>query len=288
MKYFFCRWLALTSFMACIAKTDAQNVGVGTASPTARLEIQGVGNTTATTAMHIKNLAGNSLMQVFNNGNVGMLIAPSTGSTTLRLNSVANGNNVDFLNNGIFEGSISTNDTALVISSASNNFFCLGGCPPSNRLIIQPPTSGGIISTFSPGRVGMFTNTPQTSFHVNGNMLLGGSDVTPGAGYRLSVAGKIICEEVRVQVNAAWPDYVFEPDYPMIPLPLLEKQVMAQKYLPGIPSAAQVSLQKGVDMGDMQKQLLEKVEELYRYLFEMNNRILMLEQENKELKNRIH
>ena len=31
-------------------------------------------------------------------------------------------------------------------------------------------------------------------------------------GYRLAVDGKIICEELRVELSQNWPDYVFEED----------------------------------------------------------------------------
>lgn len=132
----------------------------------------------------------------------------------------------------------------------------------------------------SSGQFGIGTSTPKAPLHVTGNVVFGGSTITPATGYKVSVDGKIICEELKVQVSSAWPDYVFEDDYTMPTLENLEAKVMSQKHLPGIPAAAQVEAQKGVEVGDMQKRLLEKVEELYRYLFQMNN-------ENKQLKERL-
>jgi hypothetical protein len=259
------------------------NVGIGTNAPTARLEVVGTTNTSAESVLHLKSLNGTTLFHMRNDGNTGIGIAP--GTSKVRINSTTTSNNVDFLFNGAYQGGIRANDSAMVISSASNGICIIGQCPTPNRLIIQPPTSsGGFIASEFPGWVGMFTNTPRTSFHVNGNMILGTSDRTPVSGYRLNVEGKIICEEVRVQLSSAWPDYVFAQDYPLMPIDQLEKKVKSQKHLPGVPSAEEINALKGVDMGETQRILLEKIEELYLYMFEMNNRMEMLEKENKALK----
>jgi hypothetical protein len=207
--------------------------------------------------MHLKSLNGTSLLLVRNDGSIG--VGAATGPARMRINSNNSNNNIDLLFNEAYRGGLNTNDSAMVISSATNNVCFTQPCPVQNRLIIQPPTSsGGILLSF-PGRVGMFTNTPQTSFHVNGNMLLGGHTTSPASGYRLNVEGKIICEEVRVQLTTAWPDYVFSPDYPLLPVTELEQKVKAQKHLPGVPSAAEVEALKGFDMGETQRILLEKL-----------------------------
>lgn len=107
-----------------------------------------------------------------------------------------------------------------------------------------------------------------------------GSPAKFASGYMLSVRGKIMCEEVRVQLNAAWPDYVFEPDYKRPNLMDLEQIVKQNKHLPGIPSATAMENEKGVSVGGFQIKLLEKIEELYLYVFELN-------QENKKLKDEL-
>ncbi len=73
----------------------------------------------------------------------------------------------------------------------------------------------------------------------------------PATGYKVSIDGKVICEELKVQTSGSWPDYVFEKKYDLPSLENLEAKVMAQKHLPGIPSAAEVSAQKGIEVGDM-------------------------------------
>ena len=44
--------------------------------------------------------------------------------------------------------------------------------------------------------------------YFSGNVFIGST--TGVNGYKLSVDGKMICEEVKVQLSTDWPDYVFE------------------------------------------------------------------------------
>jgi hypothetical protein len=90
--------------------------------------------------------------------------------------------------------------------------------------------------------------------------------------YKLAVAGKIIAEEVVVQLKSEWPDFVFKPDYRLMPLHQVEQFVKTNKHLPGIPSAAQVE-EKGLSMGEMQNKLLQKIEELTLYMIEQQKQI---------------
>lgn len=64
-----------------------------------------------------------------------------------------------------------------------------------------------------------------------------------------------------------------------MPLEELEKQIQQQKHLPNIPSAAEID-KKGIELGDMSRRLLEKVEELTLYIIE-------LKKENKSLSERL-
>jgi hypothetical protein len=104
------------------------------------------------------------------------------------------------------------------------------------------------------------------------------------AGYKLSVNGKIISEELRIQDSGAWPDYVFGEDYELMPLDLLENRIKAEKHLPNIPSASVVD-RDGILVGDMQKRMMEKIEELTLYVIEINkqNQVLSSELENLKM-----
>jgi len=102
-------------------------------------------------------------------------------------------------------------------------------------------------------------------------------------GYSVSVNGKIACTEVLVQAPASWPDYVFAKDYKLMSLPELEQSIRSNKHLPGIPSCKEVE-KGGIQLGDMQKKLLEKVEELTLHMIDQNKQIVDLQKEINVLK----
>lgn len=116
-----------------------------------------------------------------------------------------------------------------------------------------------------------------------GNMVLqndGGTvrigNVAVPAGYKFAVNGKMICEELRVKLAASWPDYVFNDDYKLLPLSALKKFIAENSHLPNIPKAS-VAEKEGIEVGDMQKRLLEKVEELTLYILQLEERLNKLE-----------
>lgn len=106
---------------------------------------------------------------------------------------------------------------------------------------------------------------------------------TNGAdGYKLSVDGNIMAEEVRVQMSADWPDYVFSKTYALQTLPELEKTIMKLGHLPGIPSASSAK-EDGIALGEMQRLLLEKIEELTLYTIALDKQLRDLKEENMDL-----
>ena len=106
---------------------------------------------------------------------------------------------------------------------------------------------------------------------------------TKGAtGYVAAINGKLIATEVRVEVLASWPDYVFSANHKLLPLEDLEASINANKHLPGIPSAAEVK-EGGIMLGEMQTKTMEKVEENTLYIIELNKKIKMLEDKIEQL-----
>jgi len=105
--------------------------------------------------------------------------------------------------------------------------------------------------------------------------------------YRMVVEGKLGARDVFVAC-AGWPDYVFNSTHKMRPLDELEAFLSANKHLPGIPSATEIERAGGVNLGEMQTRQMEKIEELYKYIIEMNKSLQHLSLENKELKERLH
>lgn len=109
---------------------------------------------------------------------------------------------------------------------------------------------------------------------TNGNVGIG--TVTPKA--KLAVYGDIFATKVKV-TQTGWPDYVFGKDYHLPEISALEQYISTHQHLPEIPSATEIA-KDGLDLGDMNKRLLQKVEELSLY-------IIQLDKKNKELESRL-
>ncbi|AFD06643.1 hypothetical protein [Solitalea canadensis] len=113
-----------------------------------------------------------------------------------------------------------------------------------------------------------------------GNVGIGTTDTK---GYKLAVAGNMVAEQVTVKLKGNWPDYVFTPTYNLPSLQETEQHIKEKGHLPGIPSAEEVK-NNGVDLGEMNAKLLQKIEELTLHLIEMQKDINQLKKENQELK----
>ena len=95
---------------------------------------------------------------------------------------------------------------------------------------------------------------------------------------KLSVNGAVLAKEVVVSNESTyWPDYVFSSDYELMSLGDLEAFVQANSHLPGVPSAAEVE-EEGIKLGEMNTVLLQKVEELTRYVIDLQKQIDELNQ----------
>lgn len=239
------------------------NVGLGGFSgpgvPIGRLDVLGSGTTSSTNTFLLRNSVGDTLLRMRDDGRMGIGYNGSSYGRTLNMGGT--GINFYTANEAAFGGAIFPTDTSLVIWSNSS---------VNNYLVFQP----------SWGNTGIGTYTPNAKLHLNGAQLIGSNSAFPATGYQLSVDGKIIAEEVKVQLSTSWPDYVFGEGYKLMPIDELEKSIQQNKHLPNIPSAADVTAEKGIVLGEMNRKLLEKIEELTLY-------IIQLKKENNSLESRL-
>lgn len=112
---------------------------------------------------------------------------------------------------------------------------------------------------------------------ANGNVGIGISNPAN----KLDVNGLIHAKEVKVDLQN-WPDYVFKKAYNLMSLSEIENFILEKGHLPNVPSADEV-VKNGVNLGEMDAKLLEKIEELTLYSIEQNKQIKKLQQENKQL-----
>ncbi|TCC87303.1 hypothetical protein EZ428_21630 [Pedobacter frigiditerrae] len=116
-----------------------------------------------------------------------------------------------------------------------------------------------------------FLTGPKEKFRISANGNVGIGTATPNE--KLSVNGKIRAKEIKVEPNpASWPDYVFEEDYNITSLTALEKYIRVNKHLPEMPTAKEVAV-NGVELGEMNRLLLKKVEELTLHLIEKDKQL---------------
>ncbi|MEO0570799.1 MAG: fibronectin type III domain-containing protein [Bacteroidota bacterium] len=101
-------------------------------------------------------------------------------------------------------------------------------------------------------------------------------NITVPAAYAMAIDGKLITEEVRVELSGTWPDYVFSEDYDLLTLEEIQKHIEEKGHLPNIPSAQEVEA-KGIALGEMNRLLLEKIEELTLYILIQQKQIKQLQ-----------
>lgn len=98
--------------------------------------------------------------------------------------------------------------------------------------------------------------------------------------FQVGSTGIVRAREIMVDNASNWPDYVFADNYHLLPPDELRSYILKHQHLPNIPSAQQVE-QGGIPLGEMNRLLLEKIEELTLYILEQEERIRRLEENQK-------
>ncbi len=95
--------------------------------------------------------------------------------------------------------------------------------------------------------------------------------------YKMAVNGGIITDEVHIQLEEYWPDYVFDQQYALLPLEELAAFIAENRHLPGLAPASEVEAEGHYNVGKLSIKLLEKVEELTLYTIAQHNQKKLLE-----------
>lgn len=177
---------------------------------------------------------------------IGDVVFKAEGTSSSLIIGAASGN-IKFFNLPTFQGASFATQTWV----NSNNFATTSS-----------PTSG-YISKFSTSNVignsGLFQNT-------NGNILIGKTTQT-NTTYLLDVNGNI--RSNKLVINTTGADFVFNPAYKLRSLFELENYINSYHHLPEIESAETMQA-NGMDVGKIQTQLLQKIEELTLYTIDQN------------------
>lgn len=157
----------------------------------------------------------------------------------------------------------------------------LGAGLTSNGYLMLGNTSG-INVVFDNNEIQARSNNTASGLTLQrsgGTVRIGATPVP--SGYKFAIDGKVICEELKVKlVSSGWPDYVFADNYKLSSLTEIEKFINLHKHLPNMPSAAEVE-KNGIEVGDMQKKVMEKIEELTLYVIQLEKQVAELKKEKK-------
>jgi hypothetical protein len=242
-----------------------------------------------TGGFNIRNDASVSTIYLTNSGLVG--IGTTSPSSLLTLNtgnrrngilltsgySTTGGLSDIVLNKSSTSGMTSGHADEWDMSLRNDGYFSGSQQNTGVSLEIYAPIYGGgyyaPLSFASNGNLVLVSNQNATS----GNVLIGETTQT-NTSYKLDVNGNIRADKLVVNTTGA--DYVFDPGYHLSPLDSLNKYIQLNHHLPDIESARQMQ-QQGMDVGETQKELLQKVEELTLYVIRLNKQVQL---QNNQLK----
>jgi len=161
------------------------------------------------------------------------------------------------------------------------------------KLVFGPGTGEYLENTYDnsgdPSKfgIGFYTNNTQR-MRIGWDGKVGIGTTNLNGDYNLFVKTGIRTEKVKVDIaaNNGWADFVFSPDYELMPLAEVEAFIKENQHLPEVPSAKDLE-ENGMDLAEMDKIQMQKIEELTLYTLEQEKKIKSLEQKNQELELRL-
>jgi hypothetical protein len=215
-------------------------------------------------------------MRVFCNGQSNMFFSSVTGNVAVGVNINDPQFQLDVANRMRIRSAAGSTAGIWFNNPTNSAAIAFMGVLDNTTAGIYGSGSGwGLTMNTNNGNVGIGNSFPLQKLDVTGNAIISGNvgigTVNPS--YKLSVNGTIQSKEVIVETG--WADYVFEKNYNLPTLDEVEKFIRQNKHLPNIPSAKEIA-EKGLQLGDVQKRMMEKIEELTLYVIELKKEIEQL------------
>jgi hypothetical protein len=226
---------------------------------------------------YFRNAANSTSVFIHNNGNVGIgttnvqaklhISSQTEGDAFLRLESDTDNNKES--DNPLIQlrqdGGMLGMDIGYDESNFGGNIF--GIC----RKYSNKHHYDGIFINTGNGRIGIGTNTPSAKLDVAGNIKAHEIAVTLASIDDMQLNGTLAANNITYTANGNTADFVFEDNYQLKDLTEVEAFILTNKHLPEIPSATEME-EAGVNLAEMNKLLLMKVEELTLYAIEQDKK----------------
>lgn len=217
-----------------------------------------------------ENMTASQNISAGNNLTAGGLISGGNivSSTNVTANGIVTGGTVNSM------GNITAGGQILGASVISNGNISAVGSVSAASISATGNVSG---ANFNAG----------STITAGSRIVVGVNAATPLGTHKLCVGGSITAEELNIELQADWPDYVFASDYKMQPLCEIEAFIGENQHLPGIPSAREMQ-QNGQKVGETQRLMMEKIEELFLHVIALEKQIGSLQNENQQLRQARH
>ncbi|MNU61079.1 hypothetical protein D3C71_502820 [compost metagenome] len=230
-------------------------VGIGTATPAYNLDV--IGNTKATGHSWVQtSLSVGADVNPFSKFN----LVNSNRTAAIQVSTV--GNTKPYQHLMFFEYNHADTKILEVINTATN------------RIPFSLKADGAMDIDNGTGRI----------FHLGTDGML---ELTNGTTqtFKVETTGLIRGRRMKLDLNT-WADYVFDENYELMPLSEVEAFVKKEKHLPNVPSEQELKAE-GADVMELNKMLMEKVEELTLYLIQQNKSTEELKKELEVLKEKL-
>ena len=307
-------FLLLTHVVFAQVTDTGDKVGIGTATPAAKLEIKKTGTiggvwNPSQSYLTIDDGGGYLIIdpnEIYSNSmlNFGSKSGDIAGFRTV--SETANSDKMIIKNNGnVGIGTANPSGNLHVSSGTSGDAILkieadIDNNNESDNPIIQFRQDGDIVGV----NMGFSENFGENNFGIGTRNTINGGDKwdtfiidigsnsigigTSTPDERLAVNGNIHTKEVRVDL-IGWSDFVFNKDYNLPTLKEVEQHIKEKGHLKDIPSVEDVE-ENEIFLGDMNAKLLQKIEELTLYTIEQqklienqNDKIDKLEKESTRL-----
>ncbi|MGV3610881.1 MAG: hypothetical protein ACO1N0_08030 [Fluviicola sp.] len=259
------------------------NVGIGTTSPSARLQVNGSARIDSTLTVrdsmivdrdaHIKSdlrVDGNTILE-------GKLTLNALRDSTLVDDEVILLDSTGSLKRGGNLKSIVYSESVYVPCKDDNG----GNTTPASPIWLNGPgklyTSNHCVPDV---KVGIGQNNPASKLHITTSLnkntypIIVDKRLQGNQTYRLMQldnTGLLYAREVKVNLDD-WSDYVFDEKYPLMPLNELQQFIRKNNHLPNIPSAKEMT-ENGLNLAKTSILFMEKIEELTLYVLQINEQV---------------